>query len=374
MKTLLFTLEYPPFFGGVANYYKNVVKFWPDNNIIALAQSSKEDSAKSSNVIKKKLVTQFFWPRWFFSLYYLWLVIIKHSISHILVGHVLPLGIVTYFVSRITKTKYSVILHGMDFVQAQKYPRKKYITRVILSNSENIICGNSHTANLVKKFIETKHHEKIKIINPGIDYSVRAKNEIIENLKIEHNLAGKFMLLSIGRIVKRKGFDKTIEALPQILSQHPKVVYIILGKGPDEDYIQSKINDLDSSIQSKIIWLKNTPDDHKWAWLNLIDVFVMPSRKINGDFEGFGIVYLEANLFGKPVIAGRSGGIEDAVKNYYNGILVDPESPDDIAGAINELIMDRELRLKLGEQGRHMVIKKYNWETQARKLHSLLTN
>jgi phosphatidylinositol alpha-1,6-mannosyltransferase len=90
------------------------------------------------------------------------------------------------------------------------------------------------------------------------------------------------------------------------------------------------------------------------------------------DFEGFGIVYLEANLCGKPVIAGRSGGVPDAVENNVNGLLVNPESEEEIAQAILKLYESKELRETLGEQGRQRALIKFNWKNQIESFFDFL--
>ena len=98
----------------------------------------------------------------------------------------------------------------------------------------------------------------------------------------------------------------------------------------------------------------------------------MPSRQIKEDFEGFGIVYLEANLCSKPVIAGDSGGVRDAVKNGINGLLVNSENIEEITEAVIKLAKDKNLREKLGRQGKERVIKEFNWEKQTKKIISKL--
>ncbi len=98
----------------------------------------------------------------------------------------------------------------------------------------------------------------------------------------------------------------------------------------------------------------------------------MPSRDIEGDFEGFGIVYLEANLCGKPVIAGNSGGVKDAVSDGVSGLMVEPENLEGIANAISRLSNDKDLRDKLGSQGKERAIREFSWENQAANLCKII--
>ena len=122
----------------------------------------------------------------------------------------------------------------------------------------------------------------------------------------------------------------------------------------------------------KIIFLGELREDEKWNWLHLSDIFIMPAREIDGDFEGFGIVYLEANLCGKPVIAGQAGGVSDAVLDNSTGLLVNPESSEEISQAIVKLVADPNLRDDLGRQGKERAQTEFNWEKQLEKLLKLI--
>ncbi len=362
MKTLLFTLEYPPMIGGVANYYYNLVKHWP-GEILVLDNN------------KNKLLAHWLWPKWLPALSQLWRVIKKEKIKHILVGQILPLGTVTYFLTRITGTPYSVFLHGMDFTYALARKRKKKIARKILVGATNIICASQFTASLVQEFLGEEEKQKIKVIYPGV---ARPNFPDLEQTKIKlrekYSLKGKFILFSVGRLVKRKGFDMVIKALPEILKYVPNLYYILAGDGPDKKYIYECAKGVPN-----IIFLGKVSEKEKWAWFELADIFIMPARvrgKGRGvaslDFEGFGIVYLEAALAGKPVIGGEDGGAAEAVKSAVTGILVNGRSQEKIAGAVIRLAQDASLRQRLGEQGRMRAKQEFRWEEQARKIYSLI--
>ncbi|MCK4554004.1 glycosyltransferase family 4 protein, partial [Candidatus Parcubacteria bacterium] len=289
----------------------------------------------------------------------------------------------------------SVFLHGMDFTYALRSQRKKWLAKKILNNAKYIICGNSYTAELVKQFVGNKQEDKVGVVNPGIALTplsaqagspspapssprlrsgqARERGAVLKN---KYNLQNKVVLFSLGRLVKRKGFDKVIETIPEVLKKAPNLVYVIAGAGPDEEYLKTSppapLLIRRGETGERLIFLGKISDKEKWAWLNLCDIFVMPARNMDGDFEGFGIVYLEANLCNKPVIAGDSGGVRDAVKDHVNGILVDPDNTEAIAEGILELALNQILRQKLGEQGWRRAIEKFNWEKQARKIFQLI--
>lgn len=352
MKTLLFTLEYPPFRGGVANYYGNLAKYWPiEEKLIVLDNSNNELSGHDGFLS--------WWP----SISLLSRKLDYDKIDYLLVGQILPLGTAAYLVSLFKKIDYAVILHGMDLALAIRTPWKRFLSSLILKHANKIICANSYVQEKLIEFLPLSE-EKISLVNPGIEGGAPDINpNDIQEIKNTYNLEGKTVLLSLGRLVKRKGVDKVIETLVNLSEDSiSNLVYFIIGAGPREEYLKSLVP---LRYSKKIIFLGAVSDYDKWAWLKICDIFIMPSRDISGDFEGFGIVYLEANLCGKPVIAGNSGGIKDAVVNDFNGLLVEPEDLNDIAKAITKLSSDKALCSKLGSQGRDRAIKEFSWENQA---------
>lgn len=350
MKTVLLTLEYAPFKGGVANYYENLVKYWP----------AEIEVLKKENLIKEGVLTP--WLKAFFSLRN---YLKKYPDSQVLIGQVLPLGTVAWLNYLLNPYKYSVFLHGMDFSFALRKKRKAVLMYRSLRKADKIICANSHVANLVKEW-KNDLASKIVICNPGIDnHDIPEKN----SLKDKYDLDGKTILLSLGRLVKRKGVDKVLEALMKFDEEFKdKIVYIIAGQGEEEKYLKN----LAAKLKTKVIFTGGVSEEDKWGLLDLCDIFIMPAREINGDFEGFGIVYLEANLCGKAVIAGRSGGISDAVSHNESGILVDPENVEEIGEGIKSLINNPEERKRLGLAGKERAVKNFKWSEQISKLYKEL--
>lgn len=364
MKTLIFTLEYPPFKGGIANYCENLIKYWPEpGNIFVLNNNE-------NKLINKKLP----FLKWLPCLWYLWQKIKKHKINHIIIHHILPLGTAIYLISKITKISYSIVLHGMDIGTACSLPKKRWIIKKILNNANNIICGSNYTAELTKKFLDSEKLNKVIVINPGVDH-VTHNIEHVAQIKEKYNLQNKIILLSVGRLIKRKGFDKTIEAMPRVLKQTPNLIYVIWGHGPEAENLKQQAENLKLNNIIFMINIVDVNDEQKNAWYNLADIFIMPAREIGKkDFEGFGIVYLEANMAGKPVIAGDSGGIRDVVVDNVTGLLVNPENTIDIANAIIKLTKNENLRKKLGEFGKKRTIKEFKWEQQVEKIYKQINN
>lgn len=354
MKFLLITTEYPPFKGGVANYYYNLANNIPESeHFIVLDNSSQKLDSQQGF---------FSWRRSFKNIYQ---KIKREKIEHVLVGQILPLGTVAFCLSYILPFKYSIFFHGLDLSLALKAGRKRFLSRLIIGRANKLIAANSFVAQiLLDTFPEKK--EDIKIVNPGItraDYNLDYNRPaLIDKYKTQN----KIILLSLGRLVKRKGFDYTIKALEQMSeTELADIIYFIAGQGKDQAYLQALVPE---HLKSHIIFLGEVSEVEKKELLSLCDIFIMPARNIQGDYEGFGIVYLEANLFSKPVIAGLSGGVSDAVVNNLTGLLIDPENISEIKNSILRLKRDESLRLKLGEQGRARVLEKFSWKKLANDL------
>jgi phosphatidyl-myo-inositol dimannoside synthase len=372
MKFLLTTLEYFPFKGGVSNYYTNLVYYWPKaGQIFVLNNNSNE------------LLCRHGFLKWRKAIFAIKNFVLKNEIDHVIIGHVLPLGTAMFIVSKIIKIKYSVVLHGMDLSLATRNRWKRFITRLILERADKIITPNHYTAKMCAKFLSREKldfMDKIKVVNPGVkdfsDFNQGEESELrAQSIRENNNLGDSLLLFSLGRLVKRKGVDKVILALKLIYQKYPDInlEYIIAGKGPDEEYLKQLVKtELGDKFSNKVKFVGEISEKEKWSLFSMIDIFIMPARNISGDFEGFGIVYLEANLCGKAVIAGNSGGVPDAVQNNVNGLLVDPENEEEIAQAILKLCSDKQWREKLGDQGRQRALIKFTWKNQVESFFDFL--
>lgn len=357
MNYLLYTLEYPPQVGGVADYYSNLVINWPKDSQILVYDISVER--------KKHKLRFLYWP------YLAWKLIreIKRkNINYIVVGHILPLGAIVYLASFFYNFSYALCFHGLDYSCTRKNWHKKILTNLILKNSKKIICANSFVASDIKKdYPEFKN--KIIISNPGAKVSA-SDEKIVNQLKTKHNLTDRKVIFSLGRLIPRKGFDHMIKALAILKKEKPdlysKTVYLIAGIGPDR--LRLKELSHKYKVADKVIFLGLISQEEKFALFSLCHFFAMPARQIAHDYEGFGIVYLEANLFKKAVIAGKSGGVPDAVINNLNGILIDPNDLYQLSYSIEKLLVNDNLAKKLGEKAYNRAKNYFNWKILAKKL------
>lgn len=361
MRTLLITKEYYPFKGGVSNYYNNVVKHWPKEESILVMNNNEKELDKDEGF--------FSWRRSFVNVYR---KIKIEKIDYLLVGQVLPLGTVALVLSFFRPIKYAVFFHGMDLPFLLRVPRKKMIAKLILKRSHKIIAANSFVKQQLLDNFNIKE-DKLKVINPGVsDFNFDLDDAKREAFIERFNLRSKTVILSLGRLVKRKGFDNSIKALSLMTDDEAEgLIYLIAGTGPDEEYLKGLVSKRD---EDRVIFLGSVSDEEKYLLYSLADMFLMPARNIAGDYEGFGIVYLEANLFSKPVIAGLAGGVPDAVIDGVNGLMLNPEDPREIKEAILKLKDDKNLRDLLGRQGRSRALQSFSWESLVADLYNTLNN
>ena len=253
-----------------------------------------------------------------------------------------------------------VYAHGNEVLDAM---RDDWDGHRLAFRSADCVLANSHfTADLLKQIgVES---ERIEIVHPGCDVTRFQPTSVSDDLRkaLLGSHAQSKVILTVGRLVARKGHDVMIRALPQILKKIPDVCYLIVGSGPAKPMLEELTFSM--GVHGNVIFLENVGDAELPSIYGVCDVFVMLSRaNIEAcDVEGFGIVYIEANACGKPVIGGESGGIADAVVDGETGLLVPPDSPEVLAESICRVLTHKEYAERLGRQGRERAIREFSWD------------
>ncbi|NMC99442.1 MAG: glycosyltransferase family 4 protein [Bacteroidales bacterium] len=264
---------------------------------------------------------------------------------------------VALYVHGIEITKFK----GPLFIQIVKKITKKFI----IKQCNYIFCNSLNTMRLLLKF--GVQSERIKILHPGINTEFLQENSVFISNKFSFIKDNDFIFLTLGRVIERKGIETVIRALKIVISKHQNTKYIIAGPVDEQykKYLLTIAREL--NIDSYITFTGMVSDAEKKYLLSRQNCFIMPSKELpDGDVEGFGIVFLEAALFSKPVIAGNSGGIPDAVVHNKTGILVNPYSIDDVANAMIRLLNNNDLCLSFGKAGKERAINRFNWNKQAK--------
>ncbi|MCK4267281.1 MAG: glycosyltransferase family 4 protein [Actinomycetia bacterium] len=207
---------------------------------------------------------------------------------------------------------------------------------------------------------------KIHVVGVGTDPE-RFSKATGSEIRLRYNLGHDPVVTFVGQQGGHKGIDTLLKAMPLIWRQAPNTHVIIAGSRTNYSAVLDQIvASFTPSQRERIIEIPNFDEEEKSEIIAAGDIFASPSG-----FESFGITFLEAWATSRPVIGCRSGAIPSVVKDGKNGILVDYKDHRELAGAILELIFDMNLRRKLAENGRDLVLKNYTWEIVAGKFRSI---
>lgn len=267
------------------------------------------------------------------------------------------LSVVGYILKKFFKLPIICNIHGLDIVYNSviyQWYLKKFL------KFDRYICISNH----VKEIAKSKNLNNLIVIPIAINsqkYETNQKKSILRN-KISSllgiNLENKKILLTVGRLVKRKGVYWFIKNVYKKLENN--LVYIIVGRGKEEKRIRELIKK--NSLEDSVFLLREVDNNLLKLIYNIADIFVMPNIKVQGDVEGFGIVALEASSCGIPVIASNIEGIKDAIVDGKNGFLVESENPNQFIFILNKLLKDDKYRKSFADKAKEYVFLNFNWK------------
>ncbi|MDT5388065.1 MAG: phosphatidyl-myo-inositol dimannoside synthase [Mycobacterium sp.] len=209
---------------------------------------------------------------------------------------------------------------------------------------------------------------------PGVDTERFEPDSVARaELRARYGLGGRPVIVCVSRLVPRKGQDMLIQALPSIRQRVPGAALVIVGGGPYLDKLRRLAHGF--GVADDVVFTEGVPAEELSAHHAMADVFAMPCRTRGSglDVEGLGIVYLEASATGVPVVAGRSGGAPESVRDGETGLVVDGWDVGAIAAAVGDLLADPQRAAAMGAAGRQWVVENWQWRTKARRLSELLT-
>lgn len=388
MKSLLITGDFPPRSGGMANYYFGIVSKLPPEQVVVLTLRRQGWAEFDRNLAFRVYRTHFRAKRvggifrvllWFL---YSIVIVPKERVKVVQCGNMPMAGYVSYALAVVLRRPYLIYFHGMDLMRmVYKGSRGKVKERVfqsIIRRADGFIANSHYTKTLIQRRLGVSP-KKITVVHPGVDTEVfRPQAELAQDwpnryreLHKRFHLNGKPILLSVGRLTRRKGIDKVIEALSRIKQLFPELLYVAVGQG-DQTYLKKLA--AQNGVEENLRFTGYVDLADLIGLYNLCDLFVMiPREERNGmDVEGFGTVYLEAAACCKPCVAGRSGGVSEAVIHGETGLVVDPLDVESIAVRIIGLLSDPERMRRFGESGMRRVREQFTWEAAGREVAALL--
>lgn len=378
-KVLFFTEDFYPMVGGVSRYGYELVKHLSEDkrieriSIVAFVEEGKrkEKIGEKTAIRRIKIPKSLRISGRFYSCLKSFLILyemIRHRDYYIV--HSLTFGVSPWVAlwSTLLSRKSFLTVYGTDVCSVPKSaPRGYRFYRFGLKNLDQIFPFSFSTAKILADYYSLDN--QLEVIHPGIDLRLKCSQLTAkERQKLRGQLGicnDDFVILTLTRLVQRKGVDLLIEAIRAI--DISRIKLLIVGDGPEKRRLNEMVRQY--HLCDRVIFYGHCHPNEVYKFYSAADCFALTSYYIpeTRDIEGLGIVFLEAQLFDLPVIGSNSGGIPEAFKDGETGILVREKSIQDIKNAIISLYEDPELREKLSFNAYDFVSTKFNWNLNITK-------
>ena len=374
---LLISSDFPPVSGGQSRYLFDLWSQLPPADVVVLAPRLEGDAEVdrglgcrverldlplgNSRLAKISKALLLSWAAW--------RLCRRHRVRAVHCGQVLSAGIAGLACRFFGGVPYSVYVYGADMLEFYRRPLWGSVLRRVLRRADAVFAISRYTAEIAGRCGVAQ--DRLELVPPALDLRRFDAETRGAAWRRRHGLGEGPVLFSLSRLVERKGQDTVIRALASLRRRWPDLRYVIGGAGP----YRGALEDLARScgVEEAVDFVGFVPEEELPSAMAAADVFVMVSRQLDavGEVEGFGIVYLEANAAGVPVLAGRSGGAGDAVEDGVNGVLVDPDSVGDVGDGLARLLSDEGLRQRLGRTGKERVERDFDRRRRAARLWDL---
>ena len=374
-KILCITNDFGPRAGGIETFVIGLIERLPRSSVIVY--TSAQDNSESYDrkwledfgveVVRDKAKILLPTPG---VAYCVNALVRERGISTVFFGAAAPLGLLSRRLRKAGVKHIVALTHGHEVWWSKVWPFTMAIKSISRSVNHLTYLGEYTRSAIAGSLTDRAANSMVKIA-PGIDtdhFSPQDARELRKGL----GLTEKKVIVSVGRLVHRKGQDVLIEAMPAIIKEVPQAHILMIGEGPYRSYLENRVKSL--GIQERVTFIGRIQYADLPRYICTGDVFVMPSRsRLAGlEVEGLGIVYLEASACGLPVIAGNSGGAPDAVLEGETGLVVDGTKKEDVAAATIALLLDADRSKAMGIRGRQWIIQEWRWDIWSARFAELL--
>jgi phosphatidylinositol alpha-1,6-mannosyltransferase len=266
------------------------------------------------------------------------------------------MGLILLTVFRIGKKRSLLLFYGRDLLRIHRNPLGRLMVASATLLSGAAAANSAFTATLFRR----ESTKRAFILYPGVNPRLP---ELLGAPSAQHDTN---VVLFVGRLVPRKCADVLIEAFADVERKLPGARLEIVGDGPEMQRLKRLTSQLD--LDDWVDFSGTLTGKPLWRTYANCDLLVLPSRSDRYDVEGFGTVFLEAAVFGKPSIGTKTGGIPEAIVNNVTGVLIDSPEPAELSRAITSLLTDAEWRRHLGEEARTRALSHFTWEQSTRTL------
>ncbi len=292
-------------------------------------------------------------------------------------GDLLPQAASAWLLHLATGRPYLVFVHGDEISQTEKRKHQPKLRDAIYRGAAALVAANPYALAHLERILGTT--ERCHLLTPGVDsrhFHAGEPSRVLREQWLRHGTEQGLqeqdgpILLTAARLVKKKGHDTLLRSLRVVIAEFPTLRYVIAGDGPERRALEALVKELELGRQ--VIFAGDVPHDALGEYYRAADIFAMANcMDTGGDIESFGMVFVEANACGKPVIGGRSGGTSAAVVDGVTGFLCEPGEPGGFAEALLALLRNPVLRKRMGEAGAARALAGFQWDTRARQLHAI---
>jgi phosphatidyl-myo-inositol dimannoside synthase len=280
----------------------------------------------------------------------------------------LPEGVMALMLKKWAGVPYACYVHGEDVGIATTSRELRWLVRRVFHGAEYTIANSKNTERILRDEWRLPTG-RIRLMSPGVDTGRFTPAPKDRDVRARLGWQDRPVVLTVGRLQKRKGHDQMILALRSIRRAIPDVLYAIVGDGEERGDLQNLT--AREGLGGHVQFLGEVVDEELIRCYQQCDLFVLPNRQVGKDIEGFGMVLLEAQACGKPVIAGASGGTAETMRIPETGRVVACDGPDDLAALVVEILSDGERLRWMGGAAREWVCEQFDWDAMSRQAERL---
>jgi phosphatidylinositol alpha-1,6-mannosyltransferase len=292
----------------------------------------------------------------------------SHRAAVLHCGKCLPEGLLAMAARPLAGTAFWCYAHGEELTLSRTSRELRALTRLVLRRAHRVIANSQHTRGLLLDQWGLPA-DRVVVLTPGVDTNRFRPGPADATIRRRLGWTGRRVILTVGALQKRKGQDMLIRALPRIRRECPDVLYAMAGEGWERDALERLASDL--GVRDGVHFVGIAGEDELVELYQQCDLFALPNRAVGWDIEGFGIVLLEAQACGRPVVAGASGGAPETLIPGVTGELVVGDDPAALAETCSALLRDPDRRQRLGEAGRGWVVSRFDWAPLAEQALAL---
>lgn len=361
MKSLLVAYDFPPMGGGIARALGELAR---PEHLGPVALSSSVAGIAPDRL--KTLAGTIAWSRSAERL------AVQHGVDFTWAGNLKPAGYVARWLKSRRQIPYGILLYGHDLlrvrVQARRSLRKRLAAKSLFDNAAALVAISGWTGELCRAVLKeigaSRGGERVHVVPLGTDPTRFTPLGPVASIS-----PGRW-LLTVARLVPHKGIDIAVEALARLGPGFEDVGYLVIGDGPDRARLERLV--AERGLTGRVRLLSHLPDAELPSWYRAATLYLGLSREQGEEAEGFGLALAESQGCGVPVLAGRSGGTADALRDGVTGWLVDATDANVVAQQLTALLQQPGQLREAGVAGRQLVESRLNWSRVGRDLTNVM--